>query len=203
MGSDHQLVDGATASVSDQTVLAEGRGFRIAAATAGTASDAASASVLSFEDKNTRGPLLVTFISGGVALVLLLSGVALGAQALSGAAPPGLGVGAAVAATLGVLAALLSRRALRSYQKRASSGGVQHTLRQGALWDAAGQKLAPASALSLSVHIDWTDGMGGLRLMRVLRLRWPGGSVVLFRTYDRAELDRLVAALSARGLKKA
>lgn len=171
--------------------------------TEGSGGDAAPAPVLLFEDKNTRGPILLTFISGGVALVLLLAGVALGAQALGGAAPPGLWVGAALAVAIGALAALVSRRALRSYRQRAQSGGVQHTLRQGALWDAAGRQLAPASVLSLSVRIDWTDGMGGLRLMRVLRLRWPGGSLELMRTYDRAELDRLVAALSARGLKKA
>lgn len=109
-----------------------------------------------------------------------------------------------MAVGFGTLAAVLSARSLRNYnyRRRAMSSGVQHRLRNGALWNAADQKLAPLSELWLSTNIDWTDGMGGLKLARVVHLRWPDGSLPVFRTYDRAEVEKLLTALAAFGLRK-
>lgn len=167
--------------------LAEEYGYRIVTNPDGTG--------LTFIDLQTRGPSIFAWISGGVAVLLgVLAGVQFVMLARGGAQlPPASPI---LLSLLALLAAWGCWRGLARYRSRQTGPGKRLVLAKGQLTDGQGHRLAAGSAITVRVAIDWTDGTGGLRLARLLVLRWPGGQATLYKTFDKNQLATVRAALA-------
>jgi hypothetical protein len=102
---------------------------------------------------------------------------------------------------LALVGGWLSFLGRKEYLHRKASAGRQLTLAAGRLTDGAGKILADASAISVRTAIDWTDGTGGLRLARRLRLHFSGEEVTIFKSFDKMKLDGVRAELARLGVK--
>lgn len=172
---------------SSQSALAEEHGYRIL-----KGSDEKSLILI---DLQTRGPALFTWISGGLAVLLGVLAVSQLAIYLEGKTPLPL-ASPLIAAVLAVGAAVLCWRGFRTYFRRRGSAGKQLVLTHGRLEDEHGQRLAAAGEVTVRTAIDWTDGTGGLRLARLVKLCWPSGQATIYKTFDKNQLATVRAALA-------
>ncbi len=132
---------------------------------------------------------LGALIGAGLVALLTINGVVQLAMAQVGA---GLVLFGLTAALLAVTVVIWRRR--RPPRTRVV------TLDGGGLRDPDDNVLAQRSELSVRVGIDWTDGMGGVRLARQISLHWPRGRLQIYKTYDKEELARVRRCLVDRGI---
>lgn len=153
-----------------------------------------------FRSRRTGGPMLVTSITGGLAALCTMFAIVLVTMVIQNRDP----IYAAVATGAWLLAGLFgwaAWRAYRIYVQRKNGDGDVLRLAHGVLTGTDGAICARPGELRLAVKIDWTDGMGGLRFMRVLWLIWPKGRTIIYKNYDQdavAAVQRAVAAALTR-----
>jgi hypothetical protein len=159
-------------------VIARGRGFSIET----------DGDVLRLSRARGGGLRLGVYISAGLAAVLMLNGGVQIAMSHAGA-----GV------LLLVLGAVAGAAARAMARVRLPPRDIE--IREGQVRGADGVVLASVGDVNLDTRIDWTDGMGGTRLARVLWLRWRGGRFPLYKSYDKRELETIRQRLAAFGLR--
>ena len=147
---------------------------------------------------------LSAWIPLGISFLGILVGTSLIAQSFSDAeARADLRTGSVLLFLLSGLAFALGRRAYRRLRIEQEQAGVRLRLDATALRNDRGEQLAARDGLRIRTRIDLTDGMGGFRWARVLYLCWPQGDVPIFRSYDKAQVQKLASDLGRLGLPDA
>ena len=156
---------------------------------------------LVFERPAETASPLSAWIPWGLGGMATLVGLSLLAQSVTD--PKGGGDPRTAALGLFVLSALafaVGRRAYLRLRIDRPRARLRLRLDAASLTDERGEVLAQRAQLHIRTRIDWTDGMGGFRLARVVSLRWPQGEVPIFRSYDKKLVQALTQELAQQGL---
>lgn len=159
-----------------------------------------------FGDRATLGPFLVFAISGGLSLMALVWTIIVPVMVIQKGEPFTRDHAIAVAVIFGVaaLAALAAFPAFRAWRRRAAApladlpGLLTADLDRGALLDRSGAELARFADIEASIDTDPVDHSRGLMLLLVLR--WPRGKARVFKTNDRAAIERVKEELRTLGV---
>lgn len=162
----------------DTELIARDRGFSIEIA----------GDLVRFSRASRGGLTLAAIIAWGLVFLFAING---GVQLALGHIGAGI-----ILLILGGAVALVAR-----WRSRVRSPGAVVELAGGQLRDQDGRALAAAKDARVKTSIDWTDGMGGLRFARVLSLRWRGGRLPIYKSYDKREIEAVRRRLADFGLE--